>query len=468
MSERIGKYEVIKPLGKGATATVYLARDPDTDREVAIKLIRLDNDNAAMRRRLAKLFQIETQVAKRLNHPNIVRVFDAVVEDKRAYMVMEYVKGQPMDEFCAISKLLPMHRVIGIIFKCCMALDYAYKQGVIHRDIKPANILLGEGDDPKLSDFGLALFVAQNSETDSTFIQGVGSPAYMSPEQIKAYPLNQKTDLYSMGVVLFQLLTGRLPFRAPNHAALMYKIINAETPVATALNPNLPPLIDKILKKALEKDLYSRYPNGAEFAKDLTAVRYQLVEDVEDTSRDQERFKRLRRMPFFTTFDDIEVWETLRFCVWRNVAAKVTLMKEGEEDRRFGILVAGSVEVSTEGKVLARLGAGEVVGEIAYLHPNHPKRTSTVVTLEPTEYLEIKASALDLSSEEVVTRFHKVLLTTVFDRFQALNKLAAAHAETAVQGGGGGALSFAEAKSEQKLDLKLEPADLRIAPLDLH
>ena len=454
MAERIGKFEVIRPLGKGATATVYLARDPDTDQEVAIKLIRLDNDNAAMRRRLAKLFQVETQVAKRLNHPNIVRVFDAVVEDKRAYMVMEYVKGQPMDEFCAIDKLLPLHRVIGIVFKICMALDYAYKQGVIHRDVKPANILLGEDDNPKLSDFGLALFLAQNNETDSTFIQGVGSPAYMSPEQIKAYPLNQKTDLYSMGVVLFQLLTGRLPFRAPNHAALMYKIINAETPAASALNPNLPPLLDKILRKALEKDLYSRYPTGAEFAKDLTAVRYQLVDQVTDTSRDQERFMRLRGMPFFIEFEDVEVWETLRFCVWRNVAEKVTLMTEGEEDRRFGIIVSGSVEVSTEGRVLTRLGVGQVVGEIAYLHPNHPVRTSSVVTLEPTEYLEINASALDLSSDEVVDRFRKVLLVTVFERFQALNKVVAQHSEPAVEGGG-------SALADPGFDLRLEPLNLK-------
>ena len=452
MAERIGKYEVIRPLGKGATATVYLARDPDSDNEVAIKLIRLDNENAAMRRRLSKLFQIETQVAKRLNHPNIVKVFDAVVEDKRAYLVMEYVKGRPMDELCSIDKLLPMHRVIGVVFKCCMALDYAYKQGVIHRDIKPANILLGDDDNPKLTDFGLALFLAQKGETESTFIQGVGSPAYMSPEQIKAYPLNQKTDLYSMGVVLFQLLTGRLPFRAPNHAALMYKIINAETPVATSLNPNLPPLIDKIIKRALEKDLYSRYPNGAEFAKDLTAVRYQLVDESSNVERDHERFMRLRGMPFFMTFDDIEVWETLRFCVWRSVAEKVVLMAEGDEDRRFAIILSGSVEVSTEGKMLARLGVGEVVGEIAYLHPSHPKRTSTVVTLELTEYLEINASALDLSSEEVVDRFHKVLLETVFDRFQKLNKVVAQHGESAVQGG-----STAPA----------DPLGLALAPLDL-
>jgi eukaryotic-like serine/threonine-protein kinase len=455
MAERIGKYEVIRPLGKGATATVYLARDPDSDLEVAVKLIRLDNDNAAMRRRLAKLFQIETQVARRLNHPNIVKVFDAVVEDKRAYIVMEYVKGQPMDEFCTIDKMLPIHRVIGIVFKCCMALDHAYKMGVIHRDIKPANILLGEGDNPKLSDFGLALFLGKNSETDSTFIQGVGSPAYMSPEQIKSYPLNQKTDLYSMGVVLFQLLTGRLPFRAPNHAALMYKIINTATPSAVALNPNLPPNVDRILTKALEKDLYSRYQNGAEFAKELTTVRFQLVDELTSATRDQERFSRLRRMPFFLSFEDIELWETLRFCVWRNVAEKVTLMVEGEQDRRFGIIVAGSVEVSTEGRVLTRLGVGEVVGEIAYLHPDHPHRTSTVVTLEPTEYLEINAAALDLSSEEVVARFHKVLLTTVFERFQALNKLVAAHAAPAVEGGGVGSGEFGFG-----FDLKLEPLDI--------
>jgi CRP-like cAMP-binding protein len=129
-------------------------------------------------------------------------------------------------------------------------------------------------------------------------------------------------------------------------------------------------------------------------------------------------------------------------------------MTEGEEDRRFGVIVSGSVEVSTEGRALVRLGVGEVVGEIAYLHPNHPARTSTVVTLEATEYLEINASALDLSSEEVVDRFHKVLLSTVFDRFQALNKIVAQHGDLAVEGGG-------SALADPGFDLRLEPLDLK-------
>ncbi len=208
-------------MGKGATAVVYLARDPDSGREVAVKLIRFGGDNAVMSRRLRKLFQIEGAVGRRLDHPNIVKIYDAVVEDDQAYIVMEYVEGKALDQFCAINRLLPMHRAIGIIFKCCLALDHAFRQGVVHRDIKPANILIDAGDNPKITDFGLALNLHKDMNRDSTFIMGVGSPAYMSPEQVKNYPLNQKTDLYSLGVVLFQLLTGRLPFRAANHGALI-------------------------------------------------------------------------------------------------------------------------------------------------------------------------------------------------------------------------------------------------------
>ena len=454
MTERIGRYEVIRPLGKGATAVVYLAKDPENgDREVAIKLIRLESDSAAMTRRLTKLFQTEINVARRLDHPNIVKVYDAVVEDKHAYMVMEYISGRPMDEYCRIDRLLPMHQVIDIIFKCCMALDHAYKHGVIHRDIKPANIMLDAEGNPKLTDFGLALFMQKNTEANSTFIQGVGSPAYMSPEQIKAYPLNQKTDLFSMGVVLFQLLTGRLPFRAPNHAALMYKIINAETPSITQLNPSLPERLDGVIRKALEKDLYSRYQTGAEFATDLTAVRYQLLAD-DDPERDHQRFGLLRKLAFFASFEDVEIWELLRFCVWRNISDKVTLMAEGDEDRRFGIILAGSVEISTEGKALCRLGPGEVIGEMAYLHPTTQKRSATVVTLEPVEFLEINASALDLSSEEVVERFRKVLLATVLDRLKAANKALAQFGEKAVVGSG-------SVLPGSAIELQMEPLAIR-------
>jgi len=434
--ENIGKYRVLRELGKGATATVYLCEDPDADRQVAVKLIRFVGDSAALSRRMKKLFRNENMVSKRLDHPNIVRVFDAVVEENFAYLVMEYVDGFSLEQHTRIDRLLPMHRAISIVFKCCMALDAAYRQGIIHRDIKPANILVAANDEAKIADFGLALNMNKDIDRDSTFIMGVGSPAYMSPEQIKGYPLNQKTDLYSLGVLLFQLLTGRLPFRAANQATLVYRIINTEAPAVTALNPNLPEGLNPVLKRALEKDLYSRYRNGAEFAKDLSAVRYKIL-DEDETVLDTQHFETLRKLSFFTEFENIEIWEVLRVSVWRQVAPNIALIREGENNRLFGIIISGCVEISVERRALCRLGPGEPVGEVAFLHPNNDLRHATAVTLEPTLFLEINAAALTLSSEELLERMRNGLLTRMIDRLRQVNKIAAKQGQPAALPGSG-------------------------------
>ena len=430
--ETIGKYRVIRELGKGATATVYLCDDPDSGRQVAVKVIQFGKDGGAMSRRMRKLFQNEGMVSKRLNHPNIVQVYEAVVEADFAYLAMEYVKGFSLEEHTRIDKLLPMHRVIGIIFKCCMALDSAFRQGIIHRDIKPANIMVAANDEPKIADFGLALNMNKDMDRDSTFIMGVGSPAYMSPEQIKGYPLNQKTDLYSLGVMMFQLLTGRLPFRANNQATLIYRIINTDAPAVTALNPNLPEGLNGIMRRVLEKDLYSRYRNGTELAKDLSAVRYQILND-DETVNDSSRFETLRRLEFFTEFDNVEIWEVLRVSVWREILPNVALIRQGDDSRFFGIILNGSVEVSIDGKALCRLGASEPVGEVAYLHPASDQRHATVVTLEPTLFLEINAAALALSSEELQERMRNALLAQMIKRLREVNRIAAGQGMPAVR-----------------------------------
>ena len=431
MMETIGKYRVIRELGKGATATVYLCDDPDAGRQVAVKLIRFGQDNAAMSSRLRKLFQNEGMVSKRLDHPNIVRVYDAVVEDDYAYLAMEFVDGVNLDDYCRIDKLLPMHRVISIIFKCCMALDAAYRQGIVHRDIKPANIMIGPDDEPKITDFGLALNLNKDLDRDSTFIMGVGSPAYMSPEQIKGYPLNQKTDLYSLVVLLFQLLTGRLPFRANNQATLVYRIINTDAPRVTDLNPSLPEGLNPIVRKALEKDLYSRYKNGAEFAKDLSSVRYQILED-DQVAADHRRFETLRKLDFFTEFENIELWEVLRIAIWRDLGPNVAIIREGERNKVFGLILSGQAQVSVDGRVLCTLGTSEPVGEVAFLHPSDDQRCATVITTERTVFLEINASALGLASEELVSRMRDHLLARLIKRMREVNKVAAAHSEQAV------------------------------------
>ena len=430
--EYIGKYHVIRELGRGATATVYLAEEAGRPEPVAIKLVRFSDgaDEAQWTRRLKKLFATEGAMAKKLDHPNIIRIHDTVFEDEQAYIVMEHVTGRELSEYCSFDNLLPLHRVVGIVFKCCLALDYAFKQGVIHRDIKPANILVDDEDNVKIMDFGLALNTDKKSESDSTFIMGVGSPAYMSPEQIKGYPLNQKTDLYSLGVVLFHLLTGRLPFRAANTAQLVYKIVNADPPMPSQINPSVPVSMDGIIRRALEKDLYSRYRNGAEMAQDLSSVRFQVVDD-NWVALDTSRLDILKKLEFFRGFEELELWEVLRISTWREIPAEVLLMREGDEDSGFGIIVEGEVEVSMQDRVICRLGAGEVIGEMAYLSQDLPRRSASIVTLTPIAYLDVNYAALALATEECFQRFQKKLVATAVKRLAAADHSLASHGEQA-------------------------------------
>jgi len=416
--ERIGKYKLIREVGRGATATVYLAEHPQYPENVALKLIRFDDkskDTAKWNRRLLKLLRAEMDVSRRLDHPNIIKVFDTTVEKDYAYLVMEYFPGTTLEHYCSFQNLLPLHRTIGMIFKCAMALDYAYRQGIVHRDIKPANILVDEHDNVKITDFGLALNISKKSASDSTFIMGVGSPAYMSPEQIKSYPLNQKTDLFSLGVVLFHMLTGRLPFRAKNPAQLIYKIINTEPPLVSQINSELPEQLDQVIRKALEKDLYSRYKNGADFAKDLSAVRYKILDDT-SAPIDNTRYSILRKMPFFTEFEDVEIWEILRFSRWRKSDSNTLLMREGDSDQRFGIVIDGRVEVSVDGQRVSEVSYGEVFGELAYLDEQDHKHMYTVVTTTTTTYLELNPAALSLATDECQDAFRRRLVTVVARR----------------------------------------------------
>ncbi len=435
--KQIGKYRIIKELGRGATAIVYLAESPDYDKPVALKHVHLKSqgkgevkDEAKWNRRIIKLLKAEGAVAQRLHHPHIIRVFEAVIKPEESYVVMEYFVGTSLEQYCRFDSLLPLHRVIGIVFKCCMALDYAYRQGVVHRDIKPANIMIdvNDNDNVKITDFGLALNLNKKMDADSTFIMGVGSPAYMSPEQIRNYPLNQKTDLYSLGVVLFHLLTGRLPFRASSPAQLIYKIINADPPSILKINPNLPELLDKIIGKALEKDLYSRYKNGAEFATDLSSVRYKIVDD-KYVPIDTTQFSILRKMRFFAEFEDVEIWEVLRISTWRKIEISTVLFHENDTEMRFGLILEGEVQLTVDNREVMKLGPDEIIGESAWMDNIDHKHLTTAVSLGPLTYLEINPSALSLATEEVQILFQKALSTVVTRRLGAAMKELSRHRE---------------------------------------
>src|SRR5205085_2802734 len=220
---KIGKYSVLSELGQGASAVVYLGEDPFNDRKVAVKVAKRDIEMGEEEaKRFEKLFLNEASLAGKLNHPNIVAVYDAVVDGDQRYIVMEYVPGGSLKKFCSESNLLPVRQAVLVIFKMCRALDYAFQNGVIHRDIKPANILLSDRDDIKISDFG----TAKISQSEHTQIDGfLGSPAYMSPEQINEESPSAQSDIWSLGVVMYELLTGRLPFFREFRDAELWEVL---------------------------------------------------------------------------------------------------------------------------------------------------------------------------------------------------------------------------------------------------
>ncbi len=412
--EQLGKYPILREIGSGATSRVYLARDPFADREVAIKVFLFDpHADPHSERMLHKAFVAEASLAGKLNHPHIVDILDAVVEPDHSYLVMEYVPGETLEAHADVSTLLPLNKVVEIIFKCIRALEYAFQHGVIHRDIKPGNILLSQYGETKVGDFGASFQQRLGHET--TQITGVGSPAYMSPEQIRMEALTHQTDIYSLGVTMYRLLTGRLPYQASTQAALTYAILNAVPPCPATLRPDLPPLLDQIVMKAINRDPKERYKSWLDFGKDLSQAFVSLRLAGESIS-ESEKFNKLREFPFFEDFNDVALWEMVRIGSWKTVAAGTPLIREGEEGDSFYLLVDGEVKVTLSGKPLASLKPGACFGEILYFTERVQRRTTTVTTGSDATVIEFKADALRAATDACQVGFNKGCMRVLVDR----------------------------------------------------
>ena len=418
--EQIGKYEIRKKLGEGATSEVYLCHDPFANRDVAVKVVyeeRLKDggDTAKLHR---KLFVAEASLAGKLQHPHVVQIYDAVVAPKMSYIVMEYVPGGTLEPFCEKKKLLPIDKIVEIVFKCTRALGFANRKGITHRDIKPANILLSGPADIKISDFGAALMAS----SDQTQISGIGSPAYMSPQQIKDHPLNHQTDIYSLGVVMYQLLTGTLPFTATNNFSMMYQITNTEPPLPSSFRKDIPASVDRIVKKAMEKELERRYRTWEEFSLDLAeAFRSARQDSRSQEVADSEKFNTLREMPFFSGFSDAELWEVLRISQWEDLPAGVVLMEDNTEGDFFCILASGEMKVTKKKKLLDVLTPGECFGEMAYLSRNGRERTADVSSTSPARIIKIRAEDLDRASDVCRHRFDRAFMSILVERLTLAN-----------------------------------------------
>ena len=270
----LGRYEIIKELGHGAMGTVYLGKDPSINREVAIKTLSYSEVDNQQLEQVKDQFFREAEAAGKLSHPNIVTIYDVGEDHDMAYIAMELLQGKELSHFCKKDSLLSVDRVLGVGLSAAEALDYAHSQGVVHRDIKPANILLLDNDRVKVADFGIARVMSSSTRTETGVI--FGTPNYMSPEQVAGKKVDGRSDLFSLGVVLYEMFSAEKPFRGENITALMYAITNNNYAPLSQVAPRTPGCCVQLVDKLLRKGVSKRYQTAAQVIKQINSCRQEL------------------------------------------------------------------------------------------------------------------------------------------------------------------------------------------------
>jgi serine/threonine protein kinase len=410
--EDIGGYKIARLLGRGATSNVYMGIDKTTSKLVAIKKIRPECKLGVQH----KMFAIEASLCGKLKHPNIVSLMQANNTDaENSYIVMEYVEGESLEKYSIPENLLSIDTVLDIVRQAAEALNYAYQMGVIHRDVKPANILMRIDGLVKLTDFGCALLF----DADSTQIAGAGSLSYMSPEQIKGGVLNHQSDIYSMGAVLYRLLTGHNTFNAEDNVGAIYQIINHPHIPLETHRSGLPNELCRIADRALQKNLEDRYQDWKEFLSDLYAA--SRITRAASPVEDQTKYELMSRCIFFKDFLTVEIWEVLRASQWRNFVRNEQIIKDGEHGFSFYILLEGSVVVTKKQRMLNVIQAGDCVGESACLYKGSPIRGATITAQGNVIALEISKDQLEGFSKDVCIRMDRAFLRSLHEKLSVSN-----------------------------------------------
>jgi len=416
MQTQFGKYELKRPLGSGASGTVYCALDTFAGREVALKVF---DRNVLHDPKMGELtrgqFMNEAALAGRLSHPHIVAIYEAVMQDDAGYVAMEYVAGGNLLQFTDPDSLLPVEDVIQIGFKSCSALDYAFRQGIIHRDIKPANILVTQGTSIKVADFGSALLRSTEQPADTV----VGTPSYMSPEQVAGRALTHHSDMYAMGVVLYELLTGQRPYTAPTMKELFLRIAHEIPAAPGTLRPGVPERLDEIVLRMLSKVPEERYPTWAELALELAQVGRLSVYLREIP--DSEKFDHLCKSRIFGQLTDAHLWELVHCSRWSRLPPRTVILREDEAGQSMFLLATGDLKVTKRGRLLDILKPGEVFGEMAFIQGAAATRHATVDALTDVLIAEFPPAGFARLSEGCRLQIAHGLLRTLVDRLAMAN-----------------------------------------------
>ena len=411
--ERLGKFAIKRRLGRGATSHVFQAFDEFRDIDVAIKVLDPSVFEESEDTMAKTGFMVEASLVGKLDHPHIAKIYDVVAEARQHYVVMEYVDGGTLERFCQPGSLMDVDSAIDMVFKCGKALEYVNELGLVHRDIKPANILLAGDGDVKVSDFGAAM----SRNVSSSHHLRVGSPYFMSPEQLEDGTVDFRSDIYSLSVVLYQLLTGQRPFQASTMGGLLQQILNHVPDPPSRYQIQVPRRLDEVLARALEKKAGNRYPSWAKFLDDLSAAKAAENEGANiPIASATDRFTAVRGCRFFKTFPDPAIWEVLEVAEFRRVSEGDILIREGDLGDFFFIVVSGRVRVSRRGRLIDVLTAGACVGELSYVMEGKVARSATCVALEDGVIVKIHDEWLREASVVCRVLFERVFMKQLSQR----------------------------------------------------
>jgi serine/threonine protein kinase len=412
----LGKYDALREIGAGNTSKVYRALDPFAGRDVALKVALPEMlGDAKLGPMFRQRFFNEAKIAGMVKHPSIVAVYDAGVDDDLCYIAMEFIRGgRTLSEYCRPRCLLPIADAVQMVFKCAAALDFAHERGVVHRDVKPRNVLLTDAQDVKVADFGAA-FMTSPGAGGARLQDCIGSPLYMSPEQLRHEELDGQSDIFSLGVLMYELLTGRHPFTADNLKTITQRIAAEEPPPVTTLRSNAPQILDVILRRALRKSRRQRYRRAMDLAGDLSLAFDHLTLSEADLS-DDEKVCLVKDLRFFSEFSEPEIAEVVHTSVWKQYGPGDTIIVEGELDTSFFILVSGRVAVRKGDQLIGEFGGGMCFGEMGYI--TGERRTATVMAQSDTWVIRVSPSAIARASVGCQLSFHKVFLSTVATRLR--------------------------------------------------
>ncbi|MFK7856097.1 MAG: protein kinase [Granulosicoccus sp.] len=389
----IDRYTIGKRIGSGTCGVVHQALDNLLGRDVAIKLSPIGEAHISTGKvpGAQRAYQTEIVAAGRLTHPNIVTVFDAGQFEDLNYIVMEVVEGKSLKEYGKGKTPLPVHEALRVISECCRALDYSHQQGILHRDIKPANIMLGENGSVKLLDFGIAVGLREGGGLKR---QGptLGTPNYMSPEQILGRELVATSDFYSLATVLFELLTGRQLFKAKKVKDLFRTVVHQVAPRLHFIRRDLPEGLSDVIAKALEKKPHLRFQSGREMAEALQPYidDYRIVE--QRPVAQQRLIRQLQKHTFFLSFSDVEIARLLERVKVRTFSPNDVLINNNSNDRRLLIITDGLVRAEQSGSFVALIGEGECLGEAGFI--NGTPEDHRMLALTPVNALELSADVL--------------------------------------------------------------------------